>query len=161
MRPPRAPPAPTPARAPIIGPAAMNGPRPGMASAPMPASQPRVPPTTAPLVAPVAVPSGAFVFFSAAKSLLPWLLCISTEMSVLRKPSALSSSTARSTCARSRYNPYTAVFLPAMRCSPLLDVVLLLVAGLGVRLVLLFGFTIGVAVVVGLDRKLVGYFARA
>ena len=50
---------PAPARAAMIGPAAMNGPRPGIASAPMPASHPRVPPTTAPEPAPVAAPSGA------------------------------------------------------------------------------------------------------
>src|SRR5689334_22917625 len=54
----------------MIGPAAMKGPKPGIASAPMSASHPNVPPTTPPAVAPVAVPSGAFVFFSAAKSLV-------------------------------------------------------------------------------------------
>ena len=36
----------------MIGPAAMNGPTPGIASAPMPASQPTAPPSTPPVVAP-------------------------------------------------------------------------------------------------------------
>jgi hypothetical protein len=44
VRPPTAPPTPAPASAAIIGPAAMNGPRPGIASAPIPASHPKPPP---------------------------------------------------------------------------------------------------------------------
>src|SRR4029453_13421207 len=39
-RPPTAPPTPRPASAPMIGPAAMNGPTPGIASAPMPPNKP-------------------------------------------------------------------------------------------------------------------------
>ena len=38
----------------------MKGPRPGIASAPMPASKPSVPPMAPPETAPVVVPSGAF-----------------------------------------------------------------------------------------------------
>jgi hypothetical protein len=55
---------PAPAKAAIIGPAAIKGPRPGIDSAPIPASQPSVPPSTAPVPAPVVAPSGALVFFS-------------------------------------------------------------------------------------------------
>ena len=51
----------------MIGPAAMNGPTPGIASAPMPASSPSVPPMAPPAAAPVVVPSGALVCFSCAK----------------------------------------------------------------------------------------------
>ena len=57
-------PTPAPAKAAIIGPAARNGPTPGIAIVPTPASQPSTPPTTAPEPAPVAAPSGAFVPFS-------------------------------------------------------------------------------------------------
>ena len=53
--------APAPAMAARIGPAAMNGPRPGIASEPIPASQPRAPPRTAPVTAPVVAPSGALL----------------------------------------------------------------------------------------------------
>src|SRR5687768_6925079 len=52
--PPSAPPAPAPARAATIGPAAINGPMPGIARAPIPASQPNVPPMAMPDVAPAA-----------------------------------------------------------------------------------------------------------
>jgi hypothetical protein len=48
----------------MIGPAAMNGPSPGIASDPMPASNPSVPPMAPPAAAPVAAPSGIFVPFS-------------------------------------------------------------------------------------------------
>jgi CheY-like chemotaxis protein len=55
MRPPAIPPmaAPmaTPLNAAMIGPAAMNGPTPGIASAPMPAIQPKAPPITPPVTA--------------------------------------------------------------------------------------------------------------
>ena len=71
MTPPTAPPMPTPVKAAMIGPAAISGPTPGIANAPMPASQPSAPPTTAPDVAPVAMPSGALVPFSCAKSFVP------------------------------------------------------------------------------------------
>src|SRR5437870_3806247 len=59
-RPPTAPPTPAPARAATIGPAAMKGPTPGIASEPIPTSQPRIPPSTAPDPAPAVAPSGAF-----------------------------------------------------------------------------------------------------
>ena len=49
----------------------MKGPRPGIARAPIPASHPRPPPNSAPVPAPVVAPSGALVFFSCAKSLVP------------------------------------------------------------------------------------------
>ena len=58
INPPAAPAAPIPARAATIGPAAMNGPMPGMASTPMPINHPSTPPTTAPAAAPVVAPSG-------------------------------------------------------------------------------------------------------
>ena len=45
----------------MIGPAAINGPTPGMASVPTPANQPRTPPSIPPVAAPVVAPSGAFV----------------------------------------------------------------------------------------------------
>ena len=51
-------------RSSFIGPAAISGPTPGMASAPMPTSQPSVPPSSPPAPAPAVAPSGAFVFFS-------------------------------------------------------------------------------------------------
>jgi hypothetical protein len=63
-----APPTPNPAKAAMMGPAAMNGPTPGIASAPIPASKPIAPRTTPPVVTPVVVPSGALVFFSCANS---------------------------------------------------------------------------------------------
>ena len=69
------------------GPAAMNGPIPGMPRAPMPISQPRTPPTTAPALAPVAAPSGAFVCASCASDLLPGVSCINTEDVAVSKSS--------------------------------------------------------------------------
>src|SRR5215831_687353 len=54
--PPTTPPAPTPARAARIGPAAIKGPIPGTAIAPIPASQPKTPPITAPVPAPAEAP---------------------------------------------------------------------------------------------------------
>jgi hypothetical protein len=48
----------------------------------------------------VAAPSGAFVFFSAAKSFVPTFSGINTEMSSLRNPAATNASTAFSTCVR-------------------------------------------------------------
>ena len=56
--PPTTPPAPTPARAARIGPAAIKGPIPGTAMAPTPASHPKTPPITAPVPAPAEAPSG-------------------------------------------------------------------------------------------------------
>ena len=82
--PPTVPTTPTPASAVIIGPAAINGPKPGIARAPIPANQPNAPPTTTPVPAPVAVPSGALVCFSCAKSFVPWFSGNKTETSVLR-----------------------------------------------------------------------------
>jgi hypothetical protein len=64
--PPTAPPTPRPARPAIMGPAAINGPTPGIARAPTPASTPSVPPIKPPVVTPAAVPSGAFVSFTCA-----------------------------------------------------------------------------------------------
>src|SRR5262249_56067891 len=80
-------------RAGMIGPAAMNGPRPGMAIAPIPTNQPKAPPNTPPAPAPVAAPSGALVCCSCAKSLVPVLSGHRTEISLLEKPAALSRST--------------------------------------------------------------------
>ena len=71
VNPPTAPPTPIPAKAAMMGPAAINGPTPGIASEPMPASKPRVPPRSAPAPAPAAAPSGAFVAFSAPMSFEP------------------------------------------------------------------------------------------
>ena len=51
--PPRAPPTPRPASADMIGPAAINGPRPGIASAPIPTKSPSVPPMAAPHLLPL------------------------------------------------------------------------------------------------------------
>src|SRR6185436_2054885 len=84
-----------PPRAAMIGPAAMNGPTPGMASEPIPASQPSVPPSNPPRPAPVAVPSGALVLCSWAKSRVPVLSGNSTEMSLLLKPPLFRSTTIR------------------------------------------------------------------
>ena len=71
-RPPTTPPAVAPAAAPlsaaIMGPAAINGPKPGIANAPIPASNPTVPPMAPPLTAPVVAPSGAFVALTAPNS---------------------------------------------------------------------------------------------
>jgi hypothetical protein len=50
VTPPTAPPTPSPARPAMIGPAAMNGPRLGIANSPTPASSPSVPPITPPVV---------------------------------------------------------------------------------------------------------------
>src|SRR5262249_1467302 len=71
VNPPTAPPAPRPASAAMIGPAAMNGPSPGIARAPIPASNPNVPPTTPPATAPLAGPPGTLVAFAVRISLSP------------------------------------------------------------------------------------------
>ena len=86
--PPTAPPTPRPASAAMIGPAAMNGPRPGIASAPMPASRPSVPPSAPPAATPVVVPSGALVFFSCAKSFVPCVIGHEHRDVVVREPFA-------------------------------------------------------------------------
>src|SRR5690349_1269874 len=65
---PTRPPTPRPANPAIIGPAAMKGPTPGIAKAPIPARTPSVPPITPPVVTPAAVPSGAFVSLACANS---------------------------------------------------------------------------------------------
>jgi hypothetical protein len=80
----------------MIGPAAMNGPTPGIAMAPMPARSPSAPPRMPPVVAPVAVPSGAFVCFSCANCFVPWRSGSRTEMSLFEKPDWTSDPTARS-----------------------------------------------------------------
>ncbi len=100
VKPPTAPPTPKPANAPTIGPAAINGPTPGIARAPIPANHPSVPPITAPEPAPAATPSGTFVVFLVAKSFDPTFSGRSTETSVLRKPACFRESTASSTLSR-------------------------------------------------------------
>ena len=117
MRPPSAPIAPAPASAATIGPAAINGPSPGIASAPMPVSQPRTPPAMPPAATPVVAPSGALVFFSCAKSLVPSFSGKSTEMSVLRKPALRRCSTASSTAARLEINAKRRRILSCHKCS--------------------------------------------
>src|SRR5512140_2406951 len=102
IMPPAVPPMAAPLRAAMIGPAAMNGPRPGMASDPIPTSQPRTPPSTPPVPAPVRPPSGALVPFSWAKSRVPVLSGNSTEISVFMKPASFRSSTICIACASSR-----------------------------------------------------------
>src|ERR1043165_5762178 len=99
VMPPAAPPIAAPLKAAIIGPAAMKGPAPGMANAPIPANQPNAPPNMPPAPAPVAAPSGALVFFSCAKALDPHLSGKSTEISLLEKPAALRLSTIRQACS--------------------------------------------------------------
>src|ERR1700731_108808 len=84
------PPAAAPPRAARIGPAAMNGPPPGIAKLPIPTSHPRTPPATPPAATPVAAPSGALVCCSWAKSLVPSRSGRSTETSLLEKPALLS-----------------------------------------------------------------------
>jgi len=86
-----APPA-APAKAAMIGPAAINTPSPGIANAPIPTIQPNAPPRTAPVPAPVAAPSGALVCCSWAKSLVPRLSGKSTETSFSVKPTAFKLS---------------------------------------------------------------------
>src|SRR5271169_1254995 len=93
VTPPTAPPTAAPLSAAMMGPAAMNGPTPGMANAPIPASQPSAPPKTPPVTPPVVAPSGALVCCSCAKSLVPPLSGSSTEISLLEKLSAFNCST--------------------------------------------------------------------
>lgn len=62
--PPTVAPAAAPLRAAMSGPAAIKGPTPGIANAPIPASRPKVPPRMPPVATPVMAPSGALVFFS-------------------------------------------------------------------------------------------------
>src|ERR1035438_9535249 len=81
----------------------MNGPRPGIAKAPIPANNPRVPPTTPPVVTPVVVPSGALVFFSCANSFELLVSGSSTEMSSCVNPPPLLSGIQRSD--RRRFPP--------------------------------------------------------
>src|ERR1017187_1607181 len=104
INPPAMPPAAAPMAAPlnavIIGPAAMNGPTPGMAKAPIPAIQPNAPPTTPPVPAPVTAPSGAFVLLVCAKSRVVVLSGKSTEMSLLEKFAFFRLSTMRSAWSR-------------------------------------------------------------
>src|SRR4029077_7776487 len=96
VTPPIAPPTPTPASVAMIGTAAMNGPSPGMDSAPTPTSQPSTPPAMAPVPAPVDAPSGALVDFSCANSFELTLSENNTEMSVGRNPWRRNISTPRS-----------------------------------------------------------------
>src|ERR1043166_5340364 len=57
--PPTAVPTPRPASAAMIGPAAMKGPTPGIAMAPIPANHPSTPPITPPVAAPEGASTGA------------------------------------------------------------------------------------------------------
>src|ERR1035438_5930524 len=93
--PPAAAPMAAPLNAAIIGPAAMKGPTPGMAKAPIPAIHPNAPPTTPPVPAPVTAPSGAFVLLVCAKSRVVVLSGKSTEMSLLEKLAFFRVSTMR------------------------------------------------------------------
>src|SRR4030095_6674440 len=99
-RPPVVAPIAAPLRAAIIGPAAMNGPTPGMARAPMPASKPSAPPAKPPLVAPAVTPSEAFVDFTWPKSPVPDVSGRSTEISEAAKPWDCNRSTMRSAWRR-------------------------------------------------------------
>ena len=83
--------APAPASAAMIGPAAINGPTPGIAKEPMPTSQPKTPPKTPPVPAPVAAPSGALVCCSCAKSRVPDLSGDKTRNIVVGKPGGLKA----------------------------------------------------------------------
>ena len=80
----------------MTGPAAIRGPTPGMASAPIPANKPRVPPRTAPDPAPVAAPSGALEFFSVAIGLEPRFSGSSADTSAAEKPAFIKLSVAKS-----------------------------------------------------------------
>ena len=68
-----------------MGPAAIKGPTPGIASAPIPASTPKVPPITPPVVTPAVVPSGALVSLTCANSFVLLVSGSRTEMSPTRK----------------------------------------------------------------------------
>src|SRR5271165_75002 len=115
VTPPTAPPTPRPAKPATIGPAAMNGPRPGIASIPMPAKTPSAPPIAPPVVTPTAVPSGAFVAFSVPMSFGPPRLSgRSTEISLVGKPARTRLSVAFSTATRVKNIPNTPTFLPDM-----------------------------------------------
>ena len=112
--PPSAPPTPSPASPAMIGPAAMNGPRPGIANRPAPASRPTVPPITPPAVTPAAAPSDAFVDFSvpSAFSVLmslgpPRVSGSSTEISETAKPALTSECAAFSIAIRVEWIPNT------------------------------------------------------
>src|ERR1039457_2514428 len=112
VTPPTAPPTPNPARPAMMGPAAMNGPRPGIAKSPTPARRPNVPPITPPAVTPTVVPSGAFVSFSVPMFFVPPRLSgKSTEMSEVGKPARTSESIALSTAIRVEKIPNTPTFL--------------------------------------------------
>jgi hypothetical protein len=93
-RPPAVAPTAAPLKAAMIGPAAIKGPSPGMAKAPMPASHPRAA-NDSPGSSAVRAPSGAFVPFSKAKSRVPALSGSNTEISSLENPAARKWSTIR------------------------------------------------------------------
>jgi hypothetical protein len=102
----------------MIGPAAMKGPTPGIARAPIPANNPSVPPTTAPVLTPAVTPSGAFVAFSVPISLEPRFSGIKAEIFEAKNPSLISLSVAKSAAGTVVYIPKTAVFLSSIS-SPL------------------------------------------
>ena len=89
----------------------------------MPISHPRALPRITPVLAPVVAPSGAFVFFSCAKSRVPALSGNSTEISVFLNPSDFNSLTPISTLMIEGYSPKTAVFFSAMQTPPLIKIV--------------------------------------
>jgi len=70
-----------------------------------------------PAVTPAVVPSGAFVSFWCAKSLVARVSGNNTEMSALGNPAAIKVSTPRSASTAVAKMPKTAVFLPAMSSS--------------------------------------------
>src|SRR5262249_57810883 len=86
LHPPAAPQTATPERVAKVGPAAISGPRPGIAKAPIPASQPSAPPRIAPAPAPVVAPSGALVAFSCPRSRVPPRSGARIEISLDEKP---------------------------------------------------------------------------
>src|SRR5579883_2166089 len=130
--PPAVAPTAAPLRAAMMGPAAMKGPRPGIAKAPIPASQPNAPPRMPPVPAPVTAPSGAFVALRCANSLVLLVSGRSTEMSLLEKPAIFRSSTMRPACDSSLARQNTDFF--DIQFS--FDSNKLLLPGLVVRLVL-------------------------
>ncbi len=97
-----------PERVAMMGPAAINGPTPGMANAPMPARRPSAPPTKPPAPTPATAPSGALVLCSWAKSIVPCLLGKRMDISKGAKPTRWSSRTTRSACSMVSTIPTTA-----------------------------------------------------
>ncbi len=76
--PPTHPPMPIPASPATIGPAATNGPKPGIARRPTPASNPKVPPITPPVVTPATAPSAGALRGTVVgtTTLAVWMRCV-------------------------------------------------------------------------------------